>query len=73
LQRVVLFAQTPQLYIGGKFGLSPTMLSDGVVLGGNLNPIQIDWQPTESLALETGMGFYFGPQTKHNALKKKRI
>ena len=65
-----LFAQTPKLYIGGKFGLGPTMLSNGVVLGGNLNTIQIDWQPTESLALETGMGFYFGPKTKHNALKQ---
>jgi hypothetical protein len=62
-----IFAQTPQLYIGGKAGLGPVFGSDGTVLGGNINPIQIDWQINKFLALGTGMGFYFGPETKYTA------
>jgi len=65
-----IFAQTPQLYIGGRAGMGPIFGSDGTVLGGNLNPIQVNWQVTEFLALETGMGFYFGPETKYTALKQ---
>jgi len=62
-----IFAQTPHLYVGGKAGLGLIMGPDGIVLGGNLNPIQLNWQMTSLLALETGMGFYFGPETKHTA------
>ena len=65
-----IFAQTPRLYIGGKAGLGPIFGSDGTVLGGNLNPIQIDWQAAGFLALETGLGFYFGPETKYTAQKQ---
>ena len=65
-----IFAKTPQLYIGSKAGLGPVFGSDGTVLGGNLNPIQFNWQMTNLLALETGMGFYFGPETKYTAPKQ---
>jgi len=65
-----IFAQTPQLYVGGKAGLGPFFGSDGTVLGGNINPIQLSWQINSYLAFETGMGFYFGPETKYTAPKQ---
>ncbi|AEF86192.1 hypothetical protein TREPR_3145 [Treponema primitia ZAS-2] len=65
-----IFAQSPRLYFGGKFGLGPILGQDGVVLGGNLNPIQLDWQMAKFFALGTGMGFYFAPQTKVEAPKQ---
>jgi len=65
-----VFAQTSQFYIGGRAGMGPIFGSDGVILGGNLNPIQIDWQVSKFFALGTGMGFYFGPETKYTALKQ---
>jgi len=65
-----IFAQIPQLYVGGRAGLGPVFGPDGTVLGGNLNPIQLDWQITEFLALGTGIGFYFGPETKYSAPKQ---
>lgn len=65
-----IFAQTPQLYVGGRAGLGPIVGPDGIVLGGNLNPIQIDWQAAKFLALETGMGFYFGPEAQYTAPKQ---
>ena len=65
-----IFAQSPRFYAGGRGGLGPVFGSDGTVLGGNINPVQIDWQAAGFLALETGMGFYFGPETKYTALKQ---
>jgi hypothetical protein len=65
-----IFAQTPQLYIGGSAGLGPIIGPNGLVLGGNLSPIRFGWQITKFLALETGMGFYFGPEAKYTALKQ---
>jgi len=65
-----IFAQIPQLYIGGQAGLGPIMGPNGTVLSGNLNPIKLSWQVIQHLALETGMGFYFGPETKYTALKQ---
>ncbi|MCL2067099.1 MAG: hypothetical protein FWG99_06505 [Treponema sp.] len=73
-----LFAQIHQddiwknkkLYIGGSFGLGPIMGSDGTVLGGNLSPLQLNWQMTKYLSLGTGLNFYFGPQTKYTAPKQ---
>jgi hypothetical protein len=64
------FAQTPQLYIGGRAGLGPIFGPDGTVLGGNLNPLQIDWQIIKFLAIGTGIGFYFAPVTKYTAPKQ---
>jgi len=64
-----IYAQAP-LYVGGSFGLGPIMGSDGNVLGGNLSPLQVNWQMTDFLALGTGMNFYFGPQTRYTALKQ---
>ena len=66
----IIFAQTPQLYVGGKAGLGPIMGSDGTVLGGNLTPLEVGWQITEFLSLGSSVNFYFGPQTKHTALKQ---
>jgi hypothetical protein len=43
---------------------------EGAVLGGNLSPLQLDWQMTKLFALQTKMGFYFGPQARHTALKQ---
>jgi hypothetical protein len=57
------------LYVGGSWGLGPIM-GDGTVLGGNLIPARLDWQMTKFLALETSMGFYFGPQVRHTAPKE---
>ena len=70
-----IFAQTQQdsdflIYIGGKAGLGPVFGQDGTVLGGNISPLQIDWQMTEFLGLGTGMGFYFAPVIKHTAPKQ---
>ena len=70
-----IFAQNPQnprygLYIGGSGGLGPIMGIDDTVLGGNLNPIKLDWQMARFLSLGTGMGFYFGPQARHVAPKQ---
>ena len=73
-----LFAQISQediwknkrLYLGGSFGLGPIIGSDGTVLGGNLSPLQLNWQMTKYLSLGTGLNFYFGPQTKYTALKQ---
>ena len=73
-----LFTQVPQgdiwknkiLYIGGSFGLGPIMGSGGTVLGGNLSPLQINWQMTKYLSLGTGLNFYFGPQTKYTVLNQ---
>jgi hypothetical protein len=73
-----IFAQASQsdlwknkvLYIGGGFGLGPIMGPDGTVLGGNLSPLQIDWQVTKYFAFQTKMGFHFGPQARHTALKE---
>jgi hypothetical protein len=65
-----IFAQSPQLYIGGKFGLGPIMEQDGSVLGGNLNPIQLDLKIAKFFAIATGMGFYFAPQISQTALKQ---
>ncbi|WP_010253458.1 hypothetical protein [Treponema primitia] len=65
-----IFAQSPQLYIGGKAGLGLITGQGGAVLGGNLNPIQLDWQMTKFFVLGTGMGFYFAPQTNQTALKQ---
>ncbi|MCL2879941.1 MAG: hypothetical protein FWF29_06840, partial [Treponema sp.] len=62
-----VFAQVPRIYIGGRAGMGPVFGQDGTVLGGNLNPVQFDWQIAKFLALGTGIGFYFGPETKHNA------
>jgi len=67
---ISVFAQTPLFYIGGRAGLGPLFGPDGVALGGNINPLQIDWQITPGLVLETGMGFYFGPNTKYTAPKQ---
>jgi hypothetical protein len=58
------------LYVGGSWGLGPIIGPDGTVLGGNLTPVQLDWQMTKFLALETKMSFYFGPQAKHTASKE---
>ena len=73
-----IFADVPQdelwknkiLYLGGSFGLGPIFGSDGTALGGNINPLQIDWQITKFLSLGTGLNLYFGPQTKHTAPKQ---
>lgn len=73
-----IFAQVPQsdmwknkiLYVGGSGGLGPIMGPDGISLGGNLSPIQLNWQITNFLALGSGLNFYFGPKTKHTALKQ---
>jgi len=65
-----IFAQTPRLYIGGSAGLGPIMGSDGTVLGGNLSPIQINWQITEFISLGSGMNFYFAPESKYTAPKQ---
>ena len=73
-----IFAQIPQedlwknkrLYLGGSFGLGPIMGSDGTVLGGNLTPLQLNWQMAKYLSLGTGLNFYFGPQTKYAAPKQ---
>ena len=58
------------LYLGGSFGMGPIFGPDGLALGGNLNPVQLDWQITDFLSLGTGLNFYFGPQTRHTALKQ---
>ena len=65
-----IFAYTPQFYVGGRVGMGPVFGSDGTVLGGNLNPIQFDWQVTRFLALGTGIGFYFDPGKKYTALRQ---
>ena len=65
-----IFANTPQFYVGGRAGMGPIFGPDGTVLGGNLNPVQFDWQVARFLSLGTGMGFYFGPETKYAALKQ---
>ncbi|MCL2478148.1 MAG: hypothetical protein FWF22_01510 [Treponema sp.] len=65
-----IFAQVPRLYVGGKAGLGPLFLQDGTDLGGNINPVQLGWQMNSSFLLETGMGFYFGPETKYTAPKQ---
>jgi len=70
-----IFAQTPPnpefaLYIGGKAGMGPIFGPDGTVSGGNLSPLQVEWQMTEFLSLGTGMGFYFAPQSKYTAPKQ---
>jgi hypothetical protein len=73
-----VFAQVPEadhwknktLYIGGSFGLGPIMGSDGTVLGGNLSPLQIDWQINNFLGLGTGLNFYFAPQSMFTAPKQ---
>jgi len=62
--------KSKRLYIGGSFGLGPIIGSDGTVLGGNLSPLQVNWQMTKLLALGTGMNFYFGPQSKYTAPKQ---
>lgn len=59
-----------KLYVGGSFGLGPIIGSDGTVLGGNLSPLQLNWQFTEYIALGTGLNFYFGPETKYTAPKQ---
>ena len=66
----ICFAQSPRFYIGGRAGLGPVMGNDGTSVGGNLNPLQFDWQINKYLVLETGLGFYFSPQMKHTALKQ---
>jgi hypothetical protein len=73
-----IFAQVPQselwknkiLYIGGSFGLGPIIGQDRTVLGGNLSPLQIDWQITKFLSLGSGLNFYFAPETKYIAPKQ---
>jgi hypothetical protein len=65
-----IFAQTPRFSIGGSFGLGPIMDPDGTVLGGNLSPIQVDWQMTEFISLGSGLNFYFAPQYKYTAPKQ---
>lgn len=72
-----IFGQTSQLdhwknkmlYVGGSWGLGPTTGPDGIILGGNLNPVQFDWQMTKFFALRTGLNFYFSPQIRHTAPK----
>ena len=71
-------AQVPQnelwknkvLYVGGSWGLGPIFGPDGTVLGGNLSPIQLDWQMTKFLSFGAGLHFYFGPQINHTAPKQ---
>jgi hypothetical protein len=73
-----IFAQVPEselwknkiLYIGGSFGLGPVTGPDGTVLGGNLSPIQLDWQITKFFSLGSGLNFYFAPKIKYTALKQ---
>ena len=73
-----VFAQVPQselwknkiLYLGISGGLGPIWEPDGSVLGGNISPLQLDWQMTKFLALGTGLNFYFSPKTKYTAPKQ---
>ena len=73
-----LSAQVPQgeqwknkvLYAGGSFGLGPIMGPDGTILGGNLNPLQLDWQITGFFSIGSGLHFYFAPQSKYTAVKQ---
>ena len=73
-----LFAQISQediwknkrLYLGGSFGLGPIIGSDGTVLGGNLSPLQVDWQINNFLSIGTGLNFYFAPQLRYTAPKQ---
>ena len=58
------------LYLGSSFGMGPIFGPDGTVLGGNLSPVQLDWQISKFLSLGTGLNFYFGPQTRHTAPKQ---
>ena len=58
------------LYIGGKAGLGTIPGPDGTVLGGNLNPVQIEWQMAKFLNIGTGMGFYFAPESRRTAPKQ---
>jgi hypothetical protein len=73
-----IFADIPQeerrknkiLYVGGTFGLGPIIGSDGTVLGGNLSPLNIDWQMNRFLSLGSGLNFYFAPQSRYAAPKQ---
>ena len=73
-----LLAQVPKsdlwknkiLYAGGSAGLGPIMGNAGIALGGNINPLQLDWQMTRFLALGSGFDLYLAPKTKHTALKQ---
>ena len=66
-----IYAQTPLFYIGGSAGLGPAVMGqNGTVLGGNLSPLQFDWQITKFLALGSGLNCYFGPQSSYVAPKQ---
>ena len=73
-----VFSQVPQgdlwknkiLYVGASAGLGPIFGADGNVLGGNISPIQLEWQITRFFALGTGLNLYFGPKTQFTALKQ---
>jgi hypothetical protein len=73
-----VFGQTSQpdlwkskvFYVGGSWGLGPIIGPDGAVLGGNLSPVRLDWQMIRFLALQTQIGFYFGPQARQTAVKE---
>ena len=73
-----VFAQVSQddlwknkvLYVGMSAGLGPIFGPDGTILGGNLSPLQLDWQMTNFFSLGTGLNFYFAPKTKHSAPKQ---